>query len=289
MAHKINHFLLLICFLPALAGCFNTTVDTRPIKNPDDQRAEKPSVAVIHEETAALRANEINTSHWIHLNRPARIPILMYHSISKGNNSLHVPEQDFQAEMKWIKDHGYVTLTPAEAYLVLTRDIKPGKKCVLITLDDGYRDSYRTAYPIFRKYGLHATIFMIGKKIGAHNHLTISEMMEMTKHGISIQSHTINHQDLTLLSPGRQKAEMALSKALFDQMFTQETLSLSYPFGRYDSETLKLARETGYKMAVTTKPGAASRIQGMFALHRIRISPGISLTRFGTLLDRANQ
>lgn len=150
MAHKINQFILLICFLPALAGCFNTTVDTRPIKNPDDQRAEKPSVAVIHEETAALRANEINTSHWIHLNKPARIPILMYHSISKGNNSLHVPEQEFQAEMKWIKDHGYVTLTPVEAYLVLTRDIKPGKKCVLITLDDGYRDSYHTAYPIFR-------------------------------------------------------------------------------------------------------------------------------------------
>nr|WP_152846742.1 polysaccharide deacetylase family protein [Bacillus paralicheniformis] len=227
--------------------------------------------------------NGIETE-WIKVKSPARIPILMYHSISSGN-SLRVPEAEFRGHMKWLKDNGYYTLTPEEAYIVLTQDQMPSEKCVLITFDDGYTDNFTKAFPILKEYGQKATVFMIGKSVGGKNHLTEKQMNEMRRSGISIQSHTIHHVELNGLAPGQQLDEMTRSKALFDRMFSQNTVMLSYPVGRYNEDTLKLASEAGYQMAVTTEPGAASREQGMHALHRVRISPGMSPAAFGRMVE----
>ncbi|KZD88445.1 Polysaccharide deacetylase [Bacillus subtilis] len=208
----------------------------------------------------------------------------MYHSISSGN-SLRVPKKEFEAHMKWLHDNGYQTLTPKEAYLMLTQDKKPSEKCVLITFDDGYTDNYQDAYPVLKKYGMKATIFMIGKSIGHRHHLTEEQMKEMAQHGISIESHTIDHVELNGLTPQQQQSEMADSKKLFDHMFHQQTTIISYPVGRYNEETLKAAEKTGYQMGVTTEPGAASRDQGMYALHRVRVSPGMSGSAFGAYIE----
>lgn len=240
---------------------------------------KKPEKKAVH-----VQKKEDDTSAWIKTEKPAKLPILMYHSISSGN-SLRVPKEEFEAHMKWVHENGYRTLTPKEAYLMLTQDKKPSEKCVLITLDDGYTDNYQDAYPVLKKYGMKATIFMIGKSIGHKNHLTEKQMKEMAKHGVSIESHTIDHLELNGLTPEQQHSEMDDSKKLFDQMFHQQTSIISYPVGRYNEETLKAAKDTGYQMGVTTESGAASRDQGMYALHRVRVSPGMSGASFGAYIE----
>jgi Predicted xylanase/chitin deacetylase len=282
---KKRILLTMICAFLALTGCGNPVAGNvaarhhHPIKNVrlSGQKKQSP-----------VSDDRADTAGWVHVKRPVRFPILMYHSISTGGNSLHVPVAEFRKEMQWIKDHHYVTLTPEQAYLALTKNIRPRSNCVLITLDDGYRDSYRAAYPILQHDGLHATVFMIGKSIGNRNHLTRSELIQMNGNVVSIQSHTIHHLELSLLTPTDQKSELVRSKILFDHLLDQNTVMISYPVGRYNSETLKLARQAGYKLGVTTEPGAAAKSQGLFALHRIRIVPGMSLTGFGDVLSSAN-
>ncbi|AKQ75433.1 polysaccharide deacetylase [Bacillus licheniformis WX-02] len=248
----------------------------------------EPNTAQKAAKQSKQQAEHDPSSKWVKVKSPARIPILMYHSISSGN-SLRVPEGEFRGHMKWLKDNGYYTLTPEEAYIVLTQDKMPSDKCVLITFDDGYTDNFEKAYPILKGYGMKATIFMIGKSVGGKNHLTEKQMNEMRRNGISIQSHTIHHVELNGLAPGQQLDEMTRSKALFDRMFSQNTVMLSYPVGRYNEDTLKLAKQAGYQMAVTTEPGAASRDQGMYALHRVRISPGMSPDAFGKMVEHSRQ
>ncbi|MGQ9008609.1 polysaccharide deacetylase family protein [Bacillus stercoris] len=271
----LSIFLLGSCL--ALAACADQEANAeQPMPKAEQKKPEKKAVQV--------QKKEDDTSAWIKTEKPAKLPILMYHSISSGN-SLRVPKKEFEAHMKWLHDNGYQTLTPKEAYLMLTQDKKPSEKCVLITFDDGYTDNYQDAYPVLKKYGMKATIFMIGKSIGHKHHLTEDQMKEMTQHGISIESHTIDHLELNGLTPQRQQSEMADSKKLFDHMFHQQTTIISYPVGRYNEETLKAAEKTGYQMGVTTEPGAASRDQGMYALHRVRVSPGMSGASFGTYIE----
>ncbi|MFT0824723.1 polysaccharide deacetylase family protein [Bacillus swezeyi] len=284
MVKKTKLILLLFILTSALYGCTShgargeeKTVPKAAQKAPKQSKKE-PQQNKENPDTAA----------WIKVKGPARIPILMYHSISSGN-SLRVPEEEFRGHMKWLKENGYYTLTPEEAYIVLTQDQMPREKCVLITFDDGYTDNFAKAYPILKENGMKATIFMIGKSVGRKNHLTEKQMEEMSRNGISIESHTLNHVELNGLTPEQQLSEMTRSKTLFDGMFNQETALLSYPVGRYNGDTLRLAEKAGYKMAVTTEPGAASRDQGMYALHRVRISPGMSPEAFGRTVEHNRQ
>ncbi|MGG3138268.1 polysaccharide deacetylase family protein [Bacillus subtilis] len=271
----LSIFLLGSCL--ALAACADQEANAeQPMPKAEQKKPEKKAVQV--------QKKEDDTSAWIKTEKPAKLPILMYHSISSGN-SLRVPKKEFEAHMKWLHVNGYQTLTPKEAYLMLTQDKKPSEKCVLISFDDGYTDNYQDAYPVLKKYGMKATIFMIGKSIGHKHHLTEDQMKEMAQYGISIESHTINHLELNGLTPQQQQSEMADSKKLFDHMFHQQTSIISYPVGRYNEETLKAAEKTGYQMGVTTELGAASRDQGMYALHRVRVSPGMSGSAFGAYIE----
>ncbi|QSJ01671.1 MULTISPECIES: polysaccharide deacetylase family protein [Bacillus] len=251
------------------------------------------SQQVVKEEKGPLQTKEIQQKKetavieaktWMEQKEPVELPILMYHSISSGN-SLRVPKSEFASHMKWLKDNDYVTLSPEEAYRVFTTNSMPSKKSVLITFDDGYTDNYTKAFPILKQYGMKATIFMIEQSIGRPNHLTDEQMDEMMAHGISIESHTIHHLELNRLSKQQQEDELKGSKTFFDQRFSQRTRMVSYPVGRYNEETLKLAKEAGYQMAVTTEPGHAKKEQGMMSLHRVRISPGLSPESFGRLVE----
>ncbi|QOS92655.1 polysaccharide deacetylase family protein [Brevibacillus sp. JNUCC-41] len=230
---------------------------------------------------------QIDTGDWIMAKSAVQLPILMYHSISEGNG-LRVPIEEFRAQMAWLRENGYYTLSPEEAYLVLTENRMPSEKCVWLTFDDGYTDNYTEAFPILKENDMKATVFMIGKSIDKGHHLTEDQMLVMSRNGISIESHTINHLELNRMTAVQQEAEMVQSKELFDRMLDQDTTVLSYPVGRYNEESLALSEEAGYKMAVTTEPGGASRDQGMHALHRVRISPGLSVDGFASLVENAS-
>ncbi|XBU94695.1 polysaccharide deacetylase family protein [Peribacillus frigoritolerans] len=230
---------------------------------------------------------KIDTEDWITVESDVQLPILMYHSISEGNR-LRVPREEFRSQMAWLRENGYYTLSPEEAFLVLTENRMPSEKCVWLTFDDGYTDNFTEAFPIIKENDMKATVFMIGKSIDKGHHLTENQMMEMSRNGISIESHTINHLELNRMTAEQQEAEMVQSKELFDRILDQDTTVLSYPVGRYNEETLRLSEEAGYKMAVTTEPGGASREQGMHALHRVRISPGLSVDGFASLIENAS-
>ncbi|MGE7684919.1 polysaccharide deacetylase family protein [Peribacillus simplex] len=230
---------------------------------------------------------QIDTEDWITAESAVELPILMYHSISEGNG-LRVPREEFQLQMAWLRENGYYTLSPEEAFLVLTENRLPSEKCVWLTFDDGYTDNYTEAFPILKENDMKATVFMIGKSIDKGHHLTENQMVEMSRNGISIESHTINHLELNRMTAKQQEVEMVQSKELFDRILDQDTTVLSYPVGRYNEESLRLSEEAGYKMAVTTEPGGALRDQGMHALHRVRISPGLSVEGFASLIENAS-
>ncbi|QIL46293.1 polysaccharide deacetylase family protein [Vagococcus coleopterorum] len=255
---------------------------------PTTQQTEETSSLQLTETTkepdSKPAKTEPNTKNWLSSEAEINFPILMYHSLSEGN-SLRVPPAEFRQHMAWLKENDYYTLTPEEAYLVLTTNKKPAENIVWVTFDDGYLDNYEEGFPILKDLKMKATINSIIKKQKSDNGFTLEQAKEMSDSGlVSIQSHTYNHLELNQMTPAEQTEEMNSSKNFLDKNLKQDTNTLCYPVGRYDDTTIELSEKAGYKMAVTTEPGYASASDGLFALKRVRVSPGYDGAGFGNLM-----
>lgn len=169
-------------------------------------------------------------------------------------------------------------MTPEEAYRVLDKNEKPANKVVWLTFDDSMIDFYQIAYPIMKKYKVKATNNVITSYTDEKrvSNLSLEQMTEMKKNGMSFQDHTVNHPDLSQESSESQTAELKDSKTYLDTNLNQETIAVAYPSGRYSDSTLKIAKSLNYKLGVTTNEGLASASDGLLSLNRIRILPSTS-------------
>jgi len=61
----------------------------------------------------------------------------------------------------------------------------------------------------------------------------------------------MTHPDLTALPPHTAWQELRDSKLLLEQELNTAVTSLSFPFGRYDRATIRLAVKAGYQCACT--------------------------------------
>lgn len=93
------------------------------------------------------------------------IPVLMYHHVSPAPGHINVSPQHFEDQLAWLKKHGYQSLT-SDAFAAHLRGGGAPPKSVLITFDDGYLDNYVYAYPLLKKYGFQAIIFLVTSWIG---------------------------------------------------------------------------------------------------------------------------
>lgn len=221
-----------------------------------------------------------STTKWKTYDDPVQIPILMYHAVhvmdpSEASNANLIVDPDlFEAQIKAMVDAGYYFLTPEEAYKAFTENALPAKKVVWLTFDDGNEDFYTIAYPILKKYKAKATNNVITGfvKKGNAGNLTVKQMKEMMAHGMSFQSHTVNHPDLSASDKATQKAELTDSIDYLEDKLNTKVNTIAYPSGRYNQTTLDLAKKT-YKLGLTTNEGLASANDGLLSLNRVRILP----------------
>ncbi|AWL26040.1 polysaccharide deacetylase family protein [Streptococcus suis] len=256
------------------------------LKQPSKQQSDSKALTVETTTTSSVmtsESSEVQTEIiWEQQTEPIKLPILMYHAIhvmapeEEANANLIVDPTTFESHLKALQDAGYYTLSPEEAYKVLTENVLPaGKKVVWLTFDDSLWDFYSYAYPLLKQYQMKATNNVITgfTEYGQAGHLTLDQIKEMQTAGLSFQGHTVNHPDLEYSSIEDQTNELTSSKAYLDSQLNQETIAIAYPGGRYSADTVALTEQAGYKLGVTTNNGLASASDGLLTLNRVRILP----------------
>ena len=262
---KLNLLLLLLNLV--LLGLLAVFMLNRPNQSKSNQQ-----------QTQTSQSKTI--SKWKTYDEPVQIPILMYHAVhvmdpSEASNANLIVDPDlFEAQIKALSKAGYYFLTPEEAYKAFTENALPAKKVVWLTFDDGNEDFYTIAYPILKKYKAKATNNVITGfvKKGNAGNLTVKQMKEMMAHGMSFQSHTVNHPDLSATEKATQKVELTDSIDFLENKLNTKVNTIAYPSGRYNQTTLDLAKKT-YKLGLTTNEGLASAKDGLLSLNRVRILP----------------
>lgn len=89
-----------------------------------------------------------------------RVLILTYHRFGRGGDPLATPEADFDAHLRYLKEHyALVPLSRVAAHYAGAAELPARAACV--TIDDGFADAYEIAFPLLRRHGVPATLFVI--------------------------------------------------------------------------------------------------------------------------------
>jgi len=201
-----------------------------------------------------------------------KIVVLNYHKIDEMNISLSVYPKDFDEQMAYLKEEGYTTINPAQMIDNLENGAPLPEKPVIITFDDGYLDNYTNAYPILKKYGFTATIFVITDFISSDpRFMTWDQVRELSEAGFTIGSHTMQHKSLTDIKEKEIRAELIGSNKALEYQLGKKAEFFAYPTGTYNLRIAQIVKECGYKAAFTIKYGNADKASNIYALERVPI------------------
>ncbi|MCL4534774.1 MAG: polysaccharide deacetylase family protein [Bacteroidetes bacterium] len=217
---------------------------------------------------------------------PARVkvPILMYHYIRVNPDptdmagfNLSVTPKNFEAQVDYLTRNGYHTVSFEQlvAYFKAKQPLPP--KPIILTFDDGYRDFYTNAYPVLKKYGQTATVFIITDWVGRPQYLTSQEIVEMAANGIDFGGHTARHTDMRSMDETLAITEVIASKRALDTMLGKKTIAFAYPSGSYSDWAISLLKAAGYQAAVTTEYDTWHREADLLELGRVRVAGSTTL------------
>lgn len=208
------------------------------------------------------------------------IPILMYHYVRTVTDpadqvgiNLSVKPELFDAQMRYLAENGYTTLTMQEVYAILSGQKTLPAKPIALTFDDGYRDFYTNAWPILHKYGLKATNYVVTDFIGWEQYMSWPMLQELDATGqIEIGAHTRSHADLRAISAERRWDEIIGSKAILEQGLGHPIGAFCYPAGFYNAAVIADVKRANYLTATTVEPGTKQTIQSAYEMPRIRVN-----------------
>ena len=198
----------------------------------------------------------------------------MYHRFGYNESTLFVSPENFNQQMRYLKDKGYNVISLDE----LAEGIKSGRKfahnSVVITVDDGYQDNYTYAYPVLKKYGFPAAIFLITNFIGTNkDFMSWDEIREMFEHNIFFGGHTRNHTYLpSVKEESILQDEIRGCKEFIENELGSNVNLFCYPTGGFTEHVKEIVKKSGYKEACTTNRGFAEFNRDVYELKRVKVT-----------------
>ncbi len=81
-----------------------------------------------------------------------QVPVFVFHSLEP---------RLFEAQLRHLKDNGYVTLGADEYFRVLVGAVPPPEKAVVLTFDDGRATLWSVGAPLLKQFGMRGVVFLV--------------------------------------------------------------------------------------------------------------------------------
>lgn len=125
----------------------------------------------------------------------------------------------------------------------------------LLTFDDGFSSDVEIVLPLLNSYNLKAAFFIVTSYIGKPTYLSKEQILELSKSGMDIGSHSVNHYDMLNLSIKDRAYELSKSKNVLEEITSKNINLFSFPYGRYNNAIVNEAYNSGYEYCYISKPG----------------------------------
>jgi len=212
------------------------------------------------------------------------LPVLNYHAIDGDRSPVSLPPAEFEKQMCVLAQRGITTLTFAEAVNLLRQPDRLPRRTVCLTFDDGLQSVYTAAYPILRRHGFRATVFLT---TGAENNrvcwerdasipqrplMEPEQVRELAAAGFEIGAHTRTHPHLTDLDEAALENEVAGNRDDVTALCGVPPATFAYPYGDYDERVIEAVRRAGFTGACTVELPGRRMLRDPFRVERIDVS-----------------
>lgn len=206
------------------------------------------------------------------------VPVFNYHGLAELV-AVGIPQADqrywltpgqFGAHLANIREAGF--------RVAILDELKEGasdsagkNRMVVVTFDDGLASDYEFALPMLAKFGMRGVFFVNIATVGQAGYLTWSQIADMHRAGMSIQSHGYHHLDLTVLPPQSLESELTQSKRSLEDHLGCPVEFLAAPHGLVSRRVVRTALANGYRAVCSTRCWPAkpqSRVLTRITLHR---------------------
>ena len=218
------------------------------------------------------------------------VPVLVYHKFAKKSTDLMtLAEGAFEEQMRFLKENGYRVVSIDAFFDFLDYRIPLPPKSVVITSDDGWRSFYDIAFPILKRYGYPATLFVYTDFIsGRRGALDWRTLAEMSRAGVDIQSHTKTHRYLDRKNAQESfpeyfealRREITQAADQIQKKLNKKVSYLAYPYGDTNSLTIAVLQKLGYRGAFTVERGSNPFFSHPYRIRRSMIYGNFDLQDF---------
>ena len=210
--------------------------------------------------------------------RGGQVDILMYHSIAGAPGPTSIPTATFSAQMELLAASGLPVLRMNQVAEHLTSGLG---RAVAITFDDGFRDFADAAWPVLRRLGLAAMVYLPAERmggaedwVGAHRPprvlMSWDHVRALAAEGVDFGSHTATHADLSRVGLTQAAEEIDLAAARIQAELGVPPAHFAPPYGRTTSAARRLIAAR-HATSVGTRLGIAHSTSDLHDLPRLEM------------------
>lgn len=222
------------------------------------------------------------------------VPVLSYHNFSLDKtDKMTVSKTSFEEQMQLLKDGGYRVISLDQLFDFFDFKKQIPSKSVVITIDDGWKSAYEIAFPVLKKYGYPATLFVYTDLINStRKTMTWEQVKELADNGIDIQCHTITHRDLAGAQEKESfkdyfdaiEKEIVQSSDIIKKNTGRDCRYLAYPYGSSNNMVVAILKRTGFRGAFTVRRGSSPFFINNYMVNRSMIYGEYDLKKFEKVL-----
>jgi peptidoglycan/xylan/chitin deacetylase (PgdA/CDA1 family) len=213
--------------------------------------------------------------------------VLMYHSVGENDAKLTVSPHAFRGQMEYIRDHrSVVSMEDILCFLDGKKSLP--KNAVAVTIDDGYLDTYREAFPILKEFKIPFTLFLTTnlsemKPLANLSRPTWDQLREMSAVGLmTVGLHGHNHLHVNEIAGDRALLDRELkdSALLIEKEIGKAPRVYAYAFGARDPRIPPYLKEIGVEAGFGITDGILTPSHDHYALPRVQIDRTMTFRLF---------
>jgi peptidoglycan/xylan/chitin deacetylase (PgdA/CDA1 family) len=217
----------------------------------------------------------------------------MYHSISgpghRSDDPRAVPAGELEEQVARLLADGCAVVGLTEALALL--DASTAWPVVALTFDDGLVDLLN-GVEVLKRLGGRATAYIPTGTVGSRSsdarhggpRLSWSELVEVSRSGFELGSHSVSHRPLDVLPSGAATRELVDSRKLMEDRLGLPVESFCYPHGYASHRVRRQVLQAGYTNACVVGRRIAGPRDDRVALPRLEVLPGLTSSSFCDLL-----